>query len=61
MYWWEEEKLLTERDREAIAAAKKMDWTEIDETSAETPTGRRWVHGIAMRKMRRCECVAGMQ
>ncbi len=50
MMWWEEERLLTEKDKAAITLAKSQDWTEIDEASAETVVGRKRLHDIRMRK-----------
>lgn len=60
MTWWEEEKLLTAKDREAIERAKSQDWPEIDEDSAETPLGKKKVHDIAFRKYNRDMYAAGM-
>ena len=60
MMWWEEERLLTEKDKEAIRKAKELDWDEIDEDCAETVIGRKWVHNIAMRKYHREEYSAGI-
>lgn len=60
MMWWEEERLLTDKDREAIDKAKKQDWTEIDEDSAETVIGKRWIREIIMRKYHRDEYKTGM-
>lgn len=61
MMWWEEERLLTERDKAAIQAARKQAWTEIDEDTAETEIGRRWVHEIAMEKYHLDEYRSGME
>ena len=60
MNWWEEERLLTDKDRAAISKAREQDWTEIDEDSAETEIGRRRIHAIIMRKYHRDEYKAGM-
>lgn len=60
MYWWEEERLLTEKDKAAIAKAKSQPWEEIDEDSAETEIGKRWVHDIASSKYHREEFRTGM-
>ena len=58
--WWEREKLLTEKDKQAIAKAKETPWEEIDENWAETPLGKKWVHDIATTKYHREEYAAGM-
>lgn len=50
MDWRERERLLTPKDKEAISVAKKLDWTEIDEDSAESDSGKYEVHSIIMRK-----------
>lgn len=34
------ERLYTPKDKEAIAKARSLDWTEIDEDWAETEAGR---------------------
>ena len=60
MNWWQEERLLTEKDKRAVEKAKSQDWQDIDENTAETVLGRRWVHDIAMRKMHREEFAAGI-
>ena len=61
MPWWEREKLLTPKDKEAIRKAKSCsDWTEIDENSAETEAGRYELHDIIMRKYHREEFRVGM-
>lgn len=60
MMWWEEERLLTDRDRAAIDKARTQDWTEIDEDTAETEIGKRRLHEMAMWKYHRDEANAGM-
>lgn len=60
MYWWEEERLLSPKDKEAIAKAKAQRWEDIDENTAETEVGRRWLHDIAMRKYHTDEFNADM-
>lgn len=60
MMWWEEEAFLTEKDKEAIEKAKSLPWEVIDENSAETEIGRKWVHDIIMRKYHRDEASAGI-
>lgn len=60
MMWWEEDRLLTEKDKEAIEKAKKQSWTKIDEDSAETLIGKRRLHSIAMRKFHYEEFQAGL-
>lgn len=61
MMWWEEERLLTEKDKAAILLAKSQDWTEIDENTAETVIGRKRIHDIIMRKYHRDEYRTGME
>ena len=58
--WWEEEKLLTEKDKKAIAKAKETQWEEIDENWAETELGREELRKIARRKYRDEEWLAGV-
>lgn len=60
MYWWEEEKLLTQKDRDAIAKAKTQDFGEIDENSAETDIGRKQLRRIALKKYHYEEFFAGL-
>ena len=60
MPWWEREKLLTEKDKEAIVKAKGQYFGDIDENSAETEAGRYELHSIFMRKYHRDEYLAGM-
>ena len=38
---------LTQKDKEAIARARRCDWSEIDEGWAETEAGRKELHHIA--------------
>ena len=49
--WWEREKMLSEKDREAIQRAVYADWTDIDESSAETEAGKNELHRIKMTKL----------
>jgi len=58
--WWEQEKHLTEKDKEAIHRAGISDWEYIDENWAETPLGKKWVHDIATTKYHREEYAAGL-
>lgn len=58
---WERDKLLTEKDRAAIARARQSDWTEIDENWAETEAGRYEIHQIAISKYHYDEYREGMQ
>lgn len=58
--WWEQEKHLTERDREAVNRAGVSDWEYIEEDWAETPLGRKMVHDIAFSKYQRDLHKAGM-
>lgn len=51
---------MTEKDKEAIEKAKSLPWEVIDENSAETEIGRKWVHDIIMRKYHREEFQAGI-
>lgn len=60
MYWWEEEKLLTERDRAAIEEARGQHYGNIDENAAETELGRRYLRDMALRKYHREEFSAGL-
>jgi len=59
--WWEREKMLTDKDRAAIDEAKKQDWTEIKNVTAETPAGRIEIKSIKFRKYCREEYAAGME
>ena len=58
--WWEREKLLTERDKQAIQRAIHSHYADIDEGWAETEYGRAELHSIIMRKYRQEEFLAGM-
>jgi len=60
LMWWEREKLLTEKDREAILQAKDLPWPEIDEEAAETEAGRYELHQVAIRKYHNEEFHAGI-
>ena len=60
MYWWEEERFLTQKDKEAIARAKVQRWEDIDENSAETEIGRLRLRQIVMRKYHTDEFNADM-
>lgn len=60
LMWWEEERLLTETDKVAIEKAKTQAWEDIDEDTAETEIGRRWVHDIATRKYHYEEARSGL-
>lgn len=60
MFWWQEEALLTKKDKEAIEKAKSQDWTEIDENTAETVIGRKKLHDIIMTKYHNEEFQAGI-
>lgn len=53
--WWEIEKLLTPKDKEAIAKARSLPWEDISEDWAETELGRREIHSIIMDKYHRDE------
>ena len=59
--WWEEEKLLTEKDKAAIERARATIWEDIDEDWAETEIGRKRVHDIVMRKYHHDEMKAGIE
>ena len=50
MQRWEREQMLSENDREAIARARRSDWTEIDEDWAESEECREMLHEIIIRK-----------
>lgn len=60
MHWWEREKLLTEKDKEAIRRARQTCWEEISEDWAETEAGRYELHHIIMTKYHNDEYRAGM-
>ena len=57
--WWEREKLLTDKDKQAIRKAVNLHYAEIDENEAETEAGRYELHSIVMRKFRNEEWLAG--
>ena len=58
--WWEREKLLTAKDKEAIQRAIHARWTEISEDWAETELGREELHHIILRKYHQEEEMAGI-
>ena len=58
--WWEREKLLTPKDKQAIQKAVNLHYADIDENEAETEAGRYELHSIIMRKFRDEEWLAGM-
>jgi len=58
--WWMRERMLTPKDREAIARAERTDWPQISEDWAETEAGRVELHNIIMRKYHYEEYCAGM-
>lgn len=58
--WWEQEKHLTDKDRDAIQRAGVSDWEYIDEDWAETPLGKKKVKDIKFSKYYREEYAAGM-
>lgn len=58
MPWWEREKLLTDKDKDAIAKARGQHYGDIDEGAAETDAGRYELHALVMRKYRREESLA---
>ena len=58
--WWEREKLLTERDKQAIQRAIHSHYADIDENWAETELGREELRKIVRRKFRDEEWLAGM-
>ena len=60
MMWWEEERLLTAKDKAAISKAKGQHYSEIDEDSAETILGKKRIHDIAFRKYLDEEYRAGL-
>lgn len=53
--WWEREKMLSAKDREAIYEARCLDWTEIDPDRADTPAGRVEIRDILTSKYHREE------
>lgn len=60
LQWWEREKLLTEKDREAIQKAMYTRWEDIDENAAETEAGKYEIQSIRSRKRHNDEWLAGM-
>ncbi len=58
--WWEKEKLLTHKDKEAIQKAIQSYYGDIDENWAETELGREELRKIARRKYHDEEWLAGM-
>jgi len=40
LFWWDQEKLYTDKDRDAFAIAKRQGWPDIDPGTAETDAGR---------------------
>lgn len=60
LYWWEIEKLLTPKDKEAIAKAKSQHYGNINEDDAETDLGRQELHRIILEKYHNEEASAGM-
>ena len=60
MPWVERQKLLTDKDRQAIQRAIYSRWEDIDEAWAETDAGRAEIHSICRRKYHAAEFAAGM-
>ena len=60
MPWWEREKLLTQKDKEAIQRAIQSYYADIDENWAETEAGRAELHDIIRKKYHDEEFLAGM-
>ena len=60
MPWWEREKHLTDKDREAIQRAIYAPWEEIDPDWAETEAGRWELDRIRSRKYHQDEAKAGI-
>lgn len=58
--WWEREKLLTPKDKEAIQRAIYTRWEDIDENDAETEAGRYELRTIALRKYHNDEFKSGI-
>lgn len=58
--WWEIEKLLTPKDKEAVAKAKSLHYGDIKEDDAETDLGRQELHRIILEKYHNEEASAGM-
>lgn len=60
MPWWQREKLLTEKDKEAISEARRSRWEDIEEERADTEAGRIEIRYIQLRKMHAAEARCGM-
>ena len=60
LQWWEREKLLTDKDKEAIQKAIYSRWEDIDINSAETDAGKVELESIISSKRHRQEWLAGM-
>ena len=60
MPWWEREKLLTAKDKDAVQRAIYAAWEEIDTDWAETDAGRYELDRIRSSKMHRDEYAAGL-
>lgn len=60
LQWWEREKLLTDKDRDAIEKARYSRWEDIDVNSAETEAGKYEIEYIISRKRHTAEWLAGM-
>jgi hypothetical protein len=58
--WWEVEKLLTEKDKQALEHARSLHFGEIDENEAETALGRQKLREMIIRKYHNEEYCAGM-
>ena len=59
--WWERERMLTDKDRDAIHTARCLDWTEINPDSAETIAGKIEIKNILTTKYHREETSAGIE
>lgn len=60
LQWWQREKMLTEKDREAKQRAIYQNWEDIDINSAETDAGKVELELIVSRKRHRDEWQAGI-
>lgn len=60
LQWWEVEKLLTEKDKQAISRAKGLHYGEIDENEADTVHGRKILKDMILQKYHNEEFSAGM-
>ena len=58
--WWEREKLLTEKDKDAIHRAIHTRWEDIDTESAETEAGKAELESIISQKRHLDEWLLGM-